>query len=179
MEPIDVNLFNFELTPFWTCISIFGLLVVSAFFSGSETALTGASKAILRAMSDKGSKGADKALRLRTENEKLIGSLLLGNNLVNILAASLATSFLTKYFQDSGVAIATIIMTILVLIFSEVLPKTYAITNPELAASKISKLVNFFVILFSPFVTAIRKIVQIILWLFGIKIDPNQRVLAL
>ncbi|MEE2774257.1 MAG: HlyC/CorC family transporter [Pseudomonadota bacterium] len=178
MEPVDISIFDFELTPFWTFLSIVGLLVISAFFSGSETALTGASKAILRTMSDKGSKGAAKALRLRAENEKLIGSLLLGNNLVNILAASLATSFLTKYFQDGGVVMATITMTLLVLIFSEVLPKTYAITNPEFTASKVSKLVNFFVILFSPFVTAIRKIVQIILWIFGINIDPNQKVLA-
>ena len=69
-------------------------------------------------------------------------------------------------------------MTLLILIFSEVLPKTYAITNPETTASKISQIVSFFVILFAPIVTAIRGIVRIILWMVGIKIDPNQKVLA-
>ncbi len=161
-----------------TGMAIFALLIISAFFSGSETALTGASKAILRSMTDKGSKGAKKALQLREQNEKLIGSLLLGNNLINILAAALATNFLTQYYAEGGVVLATIIMTLLILIFSEVLPKTYAITNPETTASKIAHTVNFFVIIFAPFVTAIRSIVRTILWSVGINIDPNQRVLA-
>ncbi|PQM58370.1 MAG: hypothetical protein CML40_10070 [Rhodobacteraceae bacterium] len=159
-------------------IAIFVLLIISAFFSGSETALTGASKAILRSLTDKGSNGAKKALQLREQNEKLIGSLLLGNNLINILAAALATNFLTQYYQEGGVVIATVIMTLLILIFSEVLPKTYAITNPETAASKVAHLVNFFVIVFAPIVTAIRSVVRAILWTVGIKIDPNQKVLA-
>ena len=159
-------------------LAIVVLLIISAFFSGSETALTGASKAILRNMTDKGSNGAKKALQLKEHNEKLIGSLLLGNNLINILAAALATNFLTQYYQEGGVLIATIIMTFLILIFSEVLPKTYAITNAETAASKIAYIVNFFVFVFAPIVTAIRTIVRAILWTFGIKIDPNQRVLA-
>ena len=178
MSFIDNIFTNFDISLLLTCISIFMLLIVSAFFSGSETALTAASKAILRSMMDKGSNGAKKALELRDENEKLIGSLLLGNNLINILAASLATSFLTHYFQEGGVAIATISMTLLILIFSEVLPKTYAITNPELTASKVAYLVNFFVVLFAPIVGAIRSLVRAILWTFGIKIDPNQKILA-
>ena len=115
---------------------------------------------------------------MREQNEKLIGSLLLGNNLINILAAALATNFLTQYYQEGGVVIATVIMTLLILIFSEVLPKTYAITNPETAASKVAHLVNFFVIVFAPIVTAIRSVVRAILWTVGIKIDPNQKVLA-
>ena len=143
MEDFSVTLRQLDLSLWITAASIFGLLIVSAFFSGSETALTGASKAILRNMTDKGSKGAKKALQLREDNEKLIGSLLLGNNLINILAAALATNFLTQYFDEGGVVIATIIMTLLILIFSEVLPKTYAITNPETTASKIAHLVNF------------------------------------
>lgn len=178
MEDISLALKEIDLSLWLTGASIFALLIVSAFFSGSETALTGASKAILRTMTDKGSNGAKKALQLREENEKLIGSLLLGNNLINILAAALATNFLTQHYEEGGVVIATIIMTLLILIFSEVLPKTYAITNPETTASKIAHLVNFFVILFAPFVTAIRGLVRAILWAFGIKIDPNQKVLA-
>ena len=161
-----------------TCLLIVILLFFSAFFSGSETALTGASRAKLMKMMEKGSNGAEKALNLRDDNEKLIGALLLGNNLVNILAAALATSLLTRYFQDTGVLVATLIMTILILIFSEVLPKTYAITNPELAASKVSKVVTILVIVLYPFVAAIRTVVRLLLWIFGIKIDPNQQVLA-
>ncbi len=124
---------------FWiTSASIIGLLVLSAFFSGSETALTAASRGKLRSMSDKGSKGADRALIITEDNERLIGSVLLGNNLVNILATSLATALFTRLFGESGVALATLVMTILVLVFAEVLPKTYAITNPETAASRVS-----------------------------------------
>ncbi len=178
MEEFYLFFNQLDMNLWFNGTSIFALLIISAFFSGSETALTGASKAILRNMTDKGSNGAKKALQLREDNEKLIGSILLGNNLINILAAALATNFLTQYFQEGGVIIATIIMTLLILIFSEVLPKTYAITNPETTASKVAHPVNFFVILFSPFVTAIRSFVRLILWTFGIKIDPNQQVLA-
>ncbi len=178
MEEINLYFNQANINLWFNALAIVALLIVSAFFSGSETALTGASKAILRSMTDKGSKGADKALQLKDQNEKLIGSLLLGNNLINILAAALATNFLTQYYQDGGVVIATVIMTLLILIFSEVLPKTYAITNPETTASKIAYVVNFFVIVFAPIVTAIRTIVRAILWTVGIKIDPNQRVLA-
>ena len=117
---------------FWiTGAAILLLLVLSAFFSGSETALTAASRGKLRAQADKGSKGAEKALVITEDNERLIGSVLLGNNLVNILATSLATALFTRVFGDSGVALATLIMTVLVLVFAEVLPKTYAIIYSE------------------------------------------------
>lgn len=102
---------------FWiTSLSILGLLVLSAFFSGSETALTAASRGKLRARADKGSRGAEQALEITEDNERLIGSVLLGNNLVNILAASLATALFTRLFGESGVALATLVMTLLVLI---------------------------------------------------------------
>jgi Mg2+/Co2+ transporter CorB len=115
---------------FWISSSIIlFLLVLSGFFSGSETALTAASRGKLRAQADKGSKGAQRALHITEDNERLIGSVLLGNNLVNILAASLATTMFTRVLGESGVAMATLVMTLLVLVFAEVLPKTYAITN--------------------------------------------------
>ena len=123
-------------TAFWiTSAAILFLLVMSGFFSGSETALTAASRGKLRSMMDKGSSGAARALKITEDSERLIGSVLLGNNLVNILATSLATALFTRAFGESGVALATLVMTLLVLIFAEVLPKTYAITNPESAAS--------------------------------------------
>ena len=128
-------------TTFWTTAgAILLMLVLSAFFSGSETALTAASRGKLRAQADKGSRGAQRALAITDDNERLIGSVLLGNNLVNILAASLATALFTRLFGESGVALATLVMTLLVLVFAEVLPKTYAITNAETAAA-VSELV--------------------------------------
>ncbi|MEP5009819.1 CNNM domain-containing protein, partial [Roseobacter sp.] len=108
---------------FWvTAGAIVALLVLSAFFSGSETALTAASRGKLRAQADKGNRGAQRALDITEDNERLIGSVLLGNNLVNILATSLATALFTQAFGESGVALATLVMTLLVLIFAEVLP---------------------------------------------------------
>ena len=138
-------------TAFWiTAGVIFFLLMMSAFFSGSETALTAASRGKLRAQADKGSRGAQRALNITEDSERLIGSVLLGNNLVNILATSLATALFTRAFGEGGVALATLVMTLLVLIFAEVLPKTYAITRPEDAASTVASPISLIVTLFSP-----------------------------
>lgn len=164
---------------FWiTALAILFLLVLSGFFSGSETALTAASRGKLRSQADKGSRGAERALRITEDNERLIGSVLLGNNLVNILAASLATSLFTRAFGDSGVALATLVMTLLVLIFAEVLPKTYAITNAETAAARVSSPIQVVVTLFSPVVGAVRWFVRAILRVFGVRTDPDSQILA-
>ncbi|NDR58226.1 HlyC/CorC family transporter [Aliiruegeria sabulilitoris] len=161
-------------TTFWiTAAGIFCLLVLSGFFSGSETALTAASRGKLRSMADRGSGGASTALDLKEDNERLIGGILLGNNLVNILATSLATALFTSLFGDSGVALATLVMTLLVLIFSEVLPKTYSINDPEKAAARSAPIIGPFITVLSPIVAIIRAIVRFVLWLFGMKIDPD------
>ena len=166
-------------TSFWiTAGSILLLLVLSGFFSGSETALTAASRAKLRSQADKGSRGAERALQITEDNERLIGSVLLGNNLVNILAASLATALFTRAFGESGVALATIVMTLLVLIFAEVLPKTYAITNPETAASRVAAVIGWVVTIFAPVVSAVRWLVRGVLRLFGVQTDPDSHILA-
>ncbi|MBE1282360.1 MAG: DUF21 domain-containing protein [Rhodobacteraceae bacterium] len=154
------------------------LLVLSGFFSGSETALTAASRGKLRSQADRGSRGAQRALAITEDNERLIGSVLLGNNLVNIMAASLATSLFTSLFGESGVALATLVMTLLVLIFAEVLPKTYAITNAEKAASAVAPIINVVVTVFAPVVSAVRLLVRGVLRLFGVRIDPNSHILA-
>jgi len=155
---------------FWiTIISIFALLILSAFFSGSETALTAASRGKLHRLAKHGSRGAKRALDLTDDNERLIGSVLLGNNLMNILATALATSLFTRLFGDSGVAYATLIMTLLVLIFAEVLPKTYAITNAEASATAVSAPIRILVIFLSPIVAAVRLFVRTILRIFGVK----------
>ena len=135
---MDLALTDFDLAFWTTIVAILFLLVLSAFFSGSETALTAASRGKLHAQADKGNRGAKRALQITEDNERLIGSVLLGNNLVNILATSLATALFTSLFGESGVALATLVMTLLVLIFAEVLPKTYAITQPENAAAGVS-----------------------------------------
>jgi Mg2+/Co2+ transporter CorB len=164
---------------FWlTTAAILVLLLMSAFFSGSETALTASSRAKLRSQADKGSKGAERALALTDDNERLIGSVLLGNNLVNILATSLATALLTRLFGDSGVALATLVMTLLVLIFAEVLPKTYAIANPEPAAARVSAPIKVIVVLLAPIVSVVRALVGGMLHLFGVRIDPDGAVLS-
>ncbi|MEQ8292216.1 MAG: HlyC/CorC family transporter [Roseovarius sp.] len=164
---------------FWiTGGAILLLLVLSAFFSGSETALTAASRGKLRARADKGEKGAAKALEITEDNERLIGSVLLGNNLVNILAASLATALFTRIFGESGVALATLVMTLLVLVFAEVLPKTYAITNAEAAAARTAPLITLVISVFSPVVSAVRLFVRLVLSLFGVKTDPDSHILA-
>lgn len=164
---------------FWTTAgAIVLLLVLSGFFSGSETALTAASRGKLRSQADKGSRGAQKALKITEDNERLIGSVLLGNNLVNILSAALATSLFTRAFGESGVALATLVMTVLVLVFAEVLPKTYAITNSEKAAAAVAPIISVVVTLFSPVVAAVRVLVRGVLRLFGVQIDPNSNILA-
>lgn len=154
------------------------LLVLSAFFSGSETALTAASRGKLRTQADKGSHGARAALRITEDTERLIGSVLLGNNLVNILAASLATAMFTRVFGQNGVAVATLVMTFLVLIFAEVLPKTYAIINSEKAAAWVAPVIGVVVTVFAPFVAVVRMLVRALLRLFGVQIEADSQMLA-
>lgn len=164
---------------FWTTAgAILFLLVLSGFFSGSETALTAASRGKLRAAADRGDKGAQKAFDVTEDREKLIGSVLLGNNLVNILATALATAMFTRAFGESGVVAATGIMTVLVLIFAEVLPKTYAITNPERAASIAARPISIIVTIFAPIVASVRVLVRGVLRVFGVQTDPDSNILA-
>jgi Mg2+/Co2+ transporter CorB len=164
---------------FWiTAASIFGLLILSAFFSGSETALTAASRGKLRSRADKGEKGAETALKVTEDSERMIGAILLGNNVVNILSASLATALLTRVFGDSGVALATLGMTLLVLIFGEVLPKTFAITRPEAMASRVAPVINLLILIFAPIVGVVRLLVRAILSLFGVRTDADSNILA-
>ncbi|AZQ66269.1 HlyC/CorC family transporter [Silicimonas algicola] len=154
------------------------LLVMSAFFSGSETALTAASRGKLKSRAEKGDRGAERALVVTEDSERLIGSVLLGNNLVNISATSLATSLFTRAFGDSGVALATLVMTLLVLIFAEVLPKTYAISNAETAAARVARPIQAVIFLLAPVVGAVRAIVRGLLYVVGVRVDPDSRILS-
>ena len=156
---------------FWISVAaIFILLVFSGFFSGSETALTAVSKARMHSLETKGNKRAGLVNKLREKKDRLLGALLLGNNLVNILATSISTSVLVKIFGDAGVAYATLAMTLLVLIFAEVLPKTYALNNADRVALSISPIIKVLVAVLSPITDAIAKVVRVTFKLFGVDI---------
>ena len=159
-------------------ISILLLLILSAFFSGSETALTASTRSRLTGLSNKGHKNAKTAIELLNKKESLIGAILLGNNLVNILASALATSLSIKIFGDTGVAYAVIIMTALIVIFAEILPKTYALTNSEKLALTVSPIFRPIVYLLWPVTWMMEKIVFFILSIFKIKLEKNMRVLS-
>ena len=125
-----------EVSLLLSLLAIFALLLVSAFFSASETALTASSRVRLHAQAKEGSKRAALVNKIRQKKDQLIGALMIGNNLVNILASALATGLLIKTFGDAGMVYATAVMTVLVVIFCEVLPKTYAIHHAESLAKQ-------------------------------------------
>ncbi len=157
------------------------LIIVSGFFSGSETALTAASRARMFQLEKSKEKEAARAnivSNLINAKERLIGALLLGNNLVNILASALATSLFLSLFGEAGVALATISMTLLVVIFAEVLPKTWAISNPERFALNVAPVVRVLVAIFAPVTRIISALVRLILAPFGVNILDDQSVLS-
>lgn len=162
-----------------TALAVTALLLISAFFSGSETSLTAASRGVLKAQADKGSRGAKAALEVTDDSESMIGALLLGNNIANILSASLTTALLTDLFGSNGVAIATVMVTVLVLVFAEVLPKTVAIIIPVQVAVLVGPPIKVLILLFTPIVSTVRAFVRLILRLFGLRADPNRHILAL
>jgi Mg2+/Co2+ transporter CorB len=146
--------------------AIFVLLLLSAFFSGSETALTAASRPLMHQLENNGNLRAGMINRLNEHQERLIGAILLGNNLVNILASALATSVMIALYGEAGVAYATLIMTLLVLIFAEILPKTYAIKNADRMSLKIIPTVNALVFILAPITRSIHFVVHGVLKVF-------------
>jgi len=143
--------------------------VISAYFSGSETAMMSLNRYRLRHLASNDHKGAIRALKLLDRPDRLIGLILIGNNLVNILASAIATIIGMRLFGDMGVAIATGVLTIVVLVFAEVTPKTFAALHPERIAFPSSILLGWLLILLSPFVKAINLITSLFLRLMGIK----------
>jgi len=143
------------------------LLLLSAFFSGSETALTAVSRPLMHRLEQDGDKRAGTINRLHETKERLIGSLLIGNNLVNITASAMATGFLISVFGEVGVFYATIAMTIIVVIFSEVIPKTYAIRNANRMALRIAWIIKGMVVILSPLTVGVNFFARLILTLLG------------
>jgi Mg2+/Co2+ transporter CorB len=158
---------------------IIGLLAVSAIFSSAETALTGASRGRMHQLEREGDRAAMRVNRLIGDRETMIGSVLLGNNLINILASALVTKVLTDTIPGGwGVAVATALMTVLVLVFAEVLPKTVAIARSDDVARLLSGPIELVVWAFGPVVFAVQWFVRKTLKLFGINIDMTTDVLA-
>ncbi|SDH53223.1 HlyC/CorC family transporter [Roseospirillum parvum] len=150
-----------------TAVAILFLLVLSAFFSGSETALTATSRPLMHELERRGNVRAGTVNRLIDNRQRLIGTILLGNNLVNILASALATNLMIQLFGDSGVAYATLGMTLLVLIFAEVLPKTYALTHTQSMALAVAPVMRAVVAVLGPFSIVIEALVQLTMKVFG------------
>ena len=163
----------------WLTFSIMvALLGMSAFFAASETALTGASRASMLRLSKHGVRDADVVSRLFEMRERLIGALLLGNNICNIGASALATGIFTTWFGDVGVLYATAVMTILVVIFAEVLPKTIAINAPDRVSLAVARPMRLTMYVLGPLVTVIEAVVRVLMRLFGYKVGANQPILS-
>jgi Mg2+/Co2+ transporter CorB len=153
-------------------------LLASFFFAGSETALTASSRATMLRLQQDGNRNAGTVNRLLAARERLIGALLLGNNAVNILASSLATSVFLVWFGDVGVIYATGLMTALVVVFAEVLPKTIAFNAPDRMALAAARPMALVVRVLSPVLVAIEWLVRQLLRLLGVRIGEEQSILA-
>lgn len=151
----------------WTISALIIILILaSAFFSSAETALTAASDARMRQLATKGNKNAKIVEALRADREGLIGAILIGNNAVNVLASAIATSLFITLYGEAGLLWATITMTVLLVVFAEVMPKTYALTYADRYALTIAPVIRIVVLALSPLALAIR-------WLASITIRAN------
>jgi Mg2+/Co2+ transporter CorB len=153
-------------------------LWLSFFFSGSETALTAFSRARMLRMEKTGNRRAALVNRLLETRERLIGAILTGNNVVNIAASSLTTGLLLNWFGDVGVLYATMIMTVVVVVFTEVLPKTVAINAPDRVALLVVRPIAWVVRLLGPLLVGIEGLVRWILRMFGFRVGTDQAFLS-
>src|SRR5882757_919409 len=152
----------------WLSIAVVVVcLLLSAFFSGSETALTASSRATMHRLEKHGSRRAAIVNRLLDQRERMIGALLFGNNAANIAASALATGVLLAWFGDVGVIYATVVMTIVVVVFAEVLPKTAAFNAPDRIALAVACPVDWTVRLLAPVLIAVEWVVSRVLRIAG------------
>jgi Mg2+/Co2+ transporter CorB len=162
-----------------TVLIVVGLLVLSAFFSLSETALTAVSRPRMYQLERKGVRRAGLVNRLREAQDRLIGAILLGNNLVNILASALATSLLIAWFGDAGVAYATLGMTLLIVLFGEIAPKVYALTHADRTALVVAAPIRWVVWALSPITAAFHLVANLLLRLLGADMRARRSATAL
>lgn len=142
-------------------ITIILLIAASAFFSATETAFSSLNKIRLKNYVNTGDKRAQRALKIANDFDRAISTILIGNNIVNIASASIGTILFTTIFGASGVGISTVVMTVVVLIFGEVLPKSIAKENPEKFALTVSGIIEFLMVILYPFTWVLKKIKQI------------------
>ncbi len=157
---------------------IIGLIALSFLFSGTETGMTAVSRARLHTLERGGDARATLVARLITRRDRLVGALLIGNNLVNILASALATSLFLTLFGQAGVVYATIAMTVLLVIFSEILPKSWALARPEQFALFVSPFARLVTLIFGPLSIAANGIVRFLLSLFGVNLSGDTPLLS-
>ena len=159
--------------------TLFLLLFVSALYSACETSMTAASRGRMHQLERDGDKAAARVNRLLGDQERMIGAILLANNVLNIGASALTTSVLSALFPGAwGVAMSTAIMTVLILVFGEVLPKTLAILKADDVARWLSRMVAITVVVFGPIVFAVQWFVRLTLKLFGVNMSMDTDVLA-
>lgn len=158
----------------WQLITLVIFLGLSAFFSASETALMSLSKIRIRYMVDENIKGASLVSKLVENPGKLLSAILIGNNVVNIGASALATSLAITYFGQNGVGIATAIMTVLVLIFGEITPKSIAARNSEKVSLKVSRPIYVITTIFTPIALVFTYVTNGIVKLFGGKVEMGK-----
>ena len=155
--------------------SIIGLVILSAFFSGSETSLTSASKARMHTLARSGKKNAGIFEKIFKDKEQLICTILFANNLVNVLASAMATKILIEITEADGIFYATIIMTLMILIFGELIPKTLALSNADKFALKIAPIIRIIILAFYPLTKILNFIVGFILKLIGVDYKDSSR----
>ena len=149
------------------------LLILSAIFSGSETAITGTSEGRMHTLAKSGDKRAKRVLKLLQRKERLIGALLTGNNLMNVTASALAAAAFIAWFGEIGVLYATIAMTLALLIFAEVLPKSYAILNPDKVALVAGGFLTWVMWLLWPITWLVQAIVRAIASILHLKLEEQ------
>ena len=158
-----------SLSTFWLSVLLFVLILASAFFSASETSMMALNRYRLKTLSSKNNLQAQRVERLLKNIDYLIGGILLGNNFVNILAASIATLLALKIWGEGSVIIASLVLTLVILIFAENTPKTFAAKNPEKIALPVSWLLELLIKIFKPLIYLISFISKSILNLLGLK----------
>jgi Mg2+/Co2+ transporter CorB len=167
------------LTEDWISLAVIVIcLALSFFFSGSETALTAFSRARMLQLEKNGNARARVVNRLAETRERMIGAILTGNNVVNIAASALATGLLFAWFGDVGVLYATAIMTVVVVVFTEVLPKTISINAPDRISLMVARPILWLVRLLGPILVGIETVVRGILRLFGFRVGTDQAYLS-
>ncbi len=159
-------------------MAIVACLSFSAFFSGAETALTAASRARMLQLAKKKDPRAQQVNLLLTRPGRLIGTILLGNNVANIAASSMMTGLLISWLGESGIFVTTILMTLLIVTLSELLPKTIAFNNPDAIALAAAKFTAFFIAIFTPLVHGIDWFINHLLKLFGIRSMDSEAILS-